>query len=234
MDKKLTVINNDDIEKAKINRADKAAKYNELWHRQFKHSISHAMEKNKDIEISEYPQHDLMKIALSGIKYVNSKSDVHYGSLKTNYTQSLGASQAVYELMDVIFMVCGYLTLRNFVNVFPIEKEYDGEKWESKDYFYTMKILSEMDWDKPVGRDNISNLLWDYQNDELRNAYIDYTCAASNIYKKQTGKSIAEKLCEDMDIGTYTINENLGIIQDNKTGKISKLNDKPSHLHVVK
>lgn len=50
----------------------------------------------------------------------------------------------------------------------------------------------------------------------------------------QTGKGILEKWCEDQGIGTYTINQEKGIIQDNQTGEIHKLSKKPSHLKIVK
>lgn len=236
MSEKFTVISNGNIEQEKANHAYKVAKLSQLWERQYNNSILQAMEKNKGVEISDYPQHDLMKIALSGIKFICSLRLVRRENdiLKTGYKRSLEESQAMFQLMDAIFAVCGYLTLRNFVTTFPIEKDFDGEKWECKDYFYTMEVLNEMNWDKPIGRDNISELLWDYQNHELRHAYVEYTSAMSDIYRSQTGKGIAEMWLEDMGVGTYTANNDLGIIQDNQTGKISKLSKKPSHLQIVK
>lgn len=236
MDKKFTVINNDDIEQLKVDRIQKVMRLNKIWERQYRNSLLQAIEKNKDIEIQDYPQHDLMKIALSGIKFICSLRDVKRENdlLKTGYKRSLEESQAMFQLMDSIFTICGCLTLQNFVTTFPIEKSYDGEKWEHKDYFYTMEVLKEMDWDKPIGRDNVSNLLWDYQNHELRHAYIEYTNAMSAIYRAQTGKGVAETWLEDMGIGTCTINEELGIIQDNQTGKISKICKNSSHLQIIK
>lgn len=236
MSEKFTVICNGNIEQEKANHAYKVARLSQLWERQYNNSVLQAMEKNKGVEISDYPQHDLMKIALSGIKFICSLRLVRRENdiLKTGYKRSLEESQAMFQLMDAIFAVCGYLTLRNFVTTFPIEKDFDGEKWECKDYFYTMEVLNEMNWDKPIGRDNISELLWDYQNHELRHAYVEYTSAMSDIYRSQTGKGIAETWLEDMGVGTYTVNNDLGIIQDNQTGKISKLSKKPSHLQIVK
>ena len=68
-------------------------------------------------------------------------------------------------MIDSIFGVLGCLTLRNFVTTFPVDKYYKGAKWEEKDYFYTMEVLKDMDWDKPIGRDKLSELLWDYENE---------------------------------------------------------------------
>lgn len=236
MSEKFTVINGENIEQEKANHAYKVARLSQLWERQYNNSILQAMEKNKGVEISDYPQYDLMKIALSGIKFICSLRLVRRENdiLKTGYKRSLEESQAMFQLIEAVFSICGYLTLRNFVTTFPIEKDFDGAKWECKDYFYTMEVLKDMDGDKPIGRDNISNLLWDYQNHELRHAYVEYTSAMSDIYRSQTGKGIAETWLEDMGVGTYTINDDLGIIRDNQTGEIKKLSKKPSHLQIVK
>lgn len=134
---------------------------------------------------------------------------------------------------DAIFTVCGCLTLRNFVITFPIDKTYDGDKWECKDYFYTMDVLSKMDWDKPIGRDELSELLWDYENADLRHAYVEFTTAMSAIYRVQTGKGIAEKFFEDRGVPVYTMDKETGIMKNNQTGDIIKLK-KVSHLQIVK
>lgn len=236
MNNKFTVINNENANQAKIEHAYKVAKLNKLWERQYDNAILQAMEKNKSLKVADYSQDDLIKIALSGIKFICSQRDVKRENkiLGTGYNQTLEISQSMYQLIDAIFMVCGHLTLRNFITTFPIKKDYNGEKWEVKDYFYTMEVLSEMDWDKPIGREQISELLWDYQNDDLRHAYIEYMGATSDIYRSQTGKGIMEQFCEENGIGTYTINQDLGIIRNNQTGEINKLSKKSSHLKIVK
>lgn len=55
----------------------------------------------------------------------------------------------------------------------------------------------------------------------------------SKLCQSQTGKSIAEQWCDDMGIGTYTVDKESGIIKDNQTGNITK-SKKNSHLHIVK
>ena len=90
-----------------------------------------------------------------------------------------------------------------------------------------------MDWDKPIGRDELSELLWDYENTDLRHAYVEYTTAASAIYRAQTGKGIAEKFCEDHGIATYTIDNETGIVKNQSDRRYYKSN-KTSHLQIVK
>lgn len=217
------------------NRIMRVLAFHDCWERQYHNAIYRVFEENKGKQIADYPQEDLMKIAFSGIKYVNSVREIRRENERvgTDYKQTLEESQAVFQLMDAIFTIMGYIKLKNLITTFPVKKEFDGEKWGCKDYLYTMDILSKMDMDKPIGRDNIADLLWDYENDDLRHAYVEFTCAMSVIYRSQTGKSMAEKFCEDNGIGTYSINNETGIIRDNQTGHTMKLK-KRSNIQIVK
>ena len=217
------------------NRIMRTIAIHDCWERQYHNSVLQTIEKNKGMKIADYPQDDLMKIALAGIKYINSIREIKRENARvgTDYVQTLEESQAAFQLIDAIFTVCGYLTLRNFVTTFPIDKTYDGAKWEEKDYFYTMDVLSKMDWDKPIGRDELSELLWDHMNADLRHAYIEYTNAMSAIYRAQTGKGIAETWLDDLGIPTYTMDRETGIMKNNQTGDIMKPK-KVSHLQIVK
>lgn len=237
MSNKFTVIEstNEDVSK-EMNHVYKIARLSELWERQWRNSLLQAAQKNKDIKlIADYPQADIMKIAFSGIKYICSWRDVERENkrLGTEYQQSLEEAQATFQLIDAIFTICGCLTLRNFVNTFPIDKTYDGAKWECKDYFNTMDVLSKMDWDKPIGRDELSELLWDYENADLRHVYVEFTTAMSAIYRAQTGKGLAEKFFEDRGVSTYTIDKETGVMKNNLTGDTMKPK-KVSHIHIVK
>lgn len=236
MDKNFTVIKPTETEyDEETKRVYRTALLNEAWERQYHNSVLQAMEKNKGIKVADYPQANLMKIALCGIKYICSIREVKRENdrLGTGYEPSLEEQKIRFQLIDAIFTVCGHLTLRNFVTTFPIDKDYDGHKWECKDYFYTMDVLSKMDWDKPIGRDELSELLWDYENADLRHAYIEFTTAMSAIYRSQTGKGIAEAWLDDMGIPSYTMNKETGIMINNQTGDIIKPK-KASHLHIVK
>lgn len=222
-------------DKENSNRIMRMIALHDCWKRQYHNSIIKALSDNKGKQIADYPQEDLMKIALSGIKYINLVRKIRRENERvgTDYKQSLEESQATFNLIDAIFTVMGYIKLKNLVITFPITKDFDGEKWECKDYFYTMDVLSKMDMDKPVGRDNLSDLLWDYENNDLRHAYVEFTCAMSAIYRSQTGKGIAEQFCNDIGITTYTINKETGVVMDNQTGQTTKLKSR-SNLQIVK
>lgn len=219
----------------KIDRVKKLITLHDCWQRQYHDAIYKAMSENKGKEIADYPQEDLMKIVLSGIKYINLVREIRRENERVgiDYRQSLEESQATFNLIDAIFTIMGYIKLKNLVITFPVTKDFDGDKWGCKDYFYTMDVLSEMDWDKPIGRDKMSDLLWDYQNNDLRSAYVEYMCVTSALYRAQTGKGIAEQWVEDVGLPTYDVDEDSGFIMDNQTGKVSKL-EKSSHIQIVK
>lgn len=235
MTNKFAVIEgNKDIED--VTRVKRVLFLFHAWERQYKSAVANAMRKNEDKKISEYSQHDLMKIAFAGIKYVNAICEIRRENARmgTDYKQSLEESKEMFNMIDAIFSVMGYITLKNLVITFPVEKDFDGHKWECKDYFYTMEELSKLDWDKPVGRDYISELLWDYENDDLRCAYMEYMTSMSAMHREQTGKGIMETWLEKQNIPSYTFNDEIGVMQNRQTGEITKISTKPSHLQIVK
>ena len=148
--------------------------------------------------------------------------------------RTLEQVNADFSLLECVKMLMGQLTPRELMSMFPIRKEYDGEKWGCKDYFYTIERLKDFDLDAPLGDKGLEYFLWCYWNDDLFAFYAVAFSIISNMYKAQTGEGILEKWCEDQGIGTYTINQEKGIIQDNQTGEIHKLSKKPSHLKIVK
>lgn len=235
MGNKFTVINSTEEDKnKKRDHLYRIARMSELWERQYYTALEKSCT-GRTGKISDLTQDELAKIGFAGIKYICSMRDVTRENMKLGIDKgrTLVEEQVRFTVIDSIFMVLGCLTLRNFVETFPIEKYYDGDKWEEKDYFSTIEVLSKMNWDKPIGRDELSELLWDYYNADLRHAYMEYTSAMSAIYKAQTGKGIMEKFFEDRGVPTYTMDKATGIMKNNQTGDIVKT-QKVSHIQIVK
>lgn len=91
------------------------------------------------------------------------------------------------RLMDHIELV----TPRQFIQWFPVSKEYDGERWESKDYFYTMAVINDAGIDKPI--EEGFHFLWDYQNKDTKNFLVNYTSIISEMRKRETGLSLMDE-----------------------------------------
>lgn len=234
MSDKFTVIESTDEDKKKeMDRINRVARLSELWQRQYYSTLEKSCT-GRTGKIKDLPQDELAKIGFAGIKYICSMRDVTRENRRLGIDESktLAEEQVRFTVIDGIFTILGCLTLRNFVTTFPIDKYYKGAKWEEKDYFSTMEVLKEMDWDKPIGRDQLSELLWDYDNEDLRHAYIEFTTAMSAMYKAQTDKGIMEQWCEDHGIETYTHDRETGIMKNNQTGDITKPK-KVSNIRVV-
>lgn len=73
-----------------------------------------------------------------------------------------------YAELSAIMQSIGMLTPKQLQQMFPISKEYDGDKYDMKDYYYTLHALEKAGMDKPIGTEmEAAHLLWDYQNTEI-------------------------------------------------------------------
>lgn len=219
---------------AELNRLTRTIKLHDMWNRQYHNTVSSMFEKYKSLD--DWSQDELMKVALCGVKYINYAIDIDAINhrLDSTYQTPFEVKQNSFNLIDGLFGIIGRIKLGNLIKIFPIDKTYDGDKWGSKDYFFTMDVLKEKGLDNAVGRDGVFDLMWDYENRDLREFTVFYMSCMSAMYKQQTGVGIAEKFCEDNGIGTYTIDKENGLLIDNQSGEIAKLSNKPSFMQIVK
>lgn len=214
-------------------------KYADIWAKYYQRELLKGQKEYT--ENGELSHEQAIKLAFIGVKYVISLLNVDrqdeklYKADGKTYEQSEEVKQNFFNYIDSVYDFIGLLTIRDMVTMFPIKKDYDGEKYQSKDYFYTMEVLSKMDWAKPIGRKNVFSLMWDYQNEDLYRITIEYMIAISDLHRKQTGMGLADEFAEMFDIPSYSINEDTGLIQDNQTGEIVKMDaKKPSHIKMIK
>lgn len=232
MDKFTITTGNKDT--AELNRLTRVIALHDMWNRQYHNTVSSMFQKYKSID--EWSQEELMKVALCGVKYINSaiEIDAINHRLDSTYQTSFEVKQNSFNLIDGLFGIIGRIKLNNLIKVFPIDKEYDGDKYGCKDYFFTMNALKEKGLDNAVGCDEVFDLMWDYENRDLREVTVFYMSCMSAMYERQTGVGIAEKFCEDNGIGTYTMDKENGLLIDNQSGEIAKMSNKPSFMSVVK
>lgn len=82
--------------------------------------------------------------------------------------------------------------IKDFLNIYPIKKEYDGDKYEMKDYYsskqYIDTLLSVTD---TFDEDNIAEFLMETQLDEVlfEQAAVSMMMGVSYQYKKLKGVS---------------------------------------------
>ena len=206
----------------------------DMWCRQYHNTVSSIFQKHKSID--DWSQDELMKVALCGVKYINYVADIERENqrLDSSYNTPFAVKEAGFNMIDTLFGIIGRIKLNNLIKIFPIDKEYDGDKCGCKDYFFTMDVLKEKGLDNAVGRDDVFDLMWDYENRDLREFTVFYMSCMSAMYKQQSGVSFAEKFCEDNGIGTYTMDRENGLVIDNQSGEIAKVSKKPSFMQIVK
>src|SRR5699024_1205083 len=116
-------------------------------------------------------------------------------SNKENAEERLSLYRFVSDLIDRI-------TPRQLINIFPITKDYDGHKYEMKDYFYAMDKCKEYGLDKPIG--DSFDFLWDYCNRDIGSFVVNYLSTLSDVTKRTTGQGLMETYLAEAGIPTYT------------------------------
>lgn len=123
-------------------------------------ALERFMEKYENKIIPENLQRDeLKKYVFLGVKYI--------GKSRYSHNKNMNAEQE-YKKIESIMAAIKLMTPRELTQMFPIAKEYDGDKYESKDYFYTMDAIENIGIDSALGtHENVINLLWDYTNHDI-------------------------------------------------------------------
>ena len=114
---------------------------------------------------------------------------------KENAEERLSLYRFVSDLIDRI-------TPRQLINIFPIAKDYDGNKYEMKDYFYTMDKCKKHGLDNPI--ENSFEFLWDYHNEYTGGFVVKYLSTLSDMNRAMTGQGLMETYLAEAEIPTYT------------------------------
>lgn len=100
----------------------------------------------------------------------------------------------VYQEFQRTLDLMTLITPKQFLTMFPIKKEFDGQKYECKDYFHTQEYLATIDLDKPISEP--FEFLWEYWNSDTARFLMNVMGAMSDVRKGQTGKGIMEEFLE--------------------------------------
>lgn len=112
------------------------------------------------IDLEHMSREDLLKYVYLSVEYCGK------GRRRLAQDKTKSGIRREYEEASMIGKAVGMLTPVELQQMFPVRKEYKGERYAEKDYFYTMERLKALDPDKPLG-DKISGILWDYLNHDI-------------------------------------------------------------------
>ena len=117
------------------------------------------------------------------------------------------------------------MTPHQFMQMFPIDKTYDCERWESKDYFTTKEMCFQRGFDSPIG--DAFTFLWDYCNPYTR-CFLSGVLKAVDQERRLDGKpSMLESFFEEQGIGIpayrrFEAPNGKAYFQNTKTGEFLK------------
>ena len=131
---------------------------------------------------------------LYGIRLLGSKEAVER-------LNPYGAYLASMEICDWV----SELTPRQFAQMFPIKKVYDGARRGVKDYFWTVQMIEDRSWDTPIG--DAMGFLWDYMNEHVLDFMVNIMIWASAIRRARGEEGIAEEFSEAFNIRPWLMLE---------------------------
>lgn len=136
----------------------------------------------------------LYKIIFYSIKAVNSRPKKEY--------MTLDLAKQYFEFSNIALAAMKNITPKEFLQIFPLNKNYDGDKYECKDYFYSMNYIKEHGIDNPIG--DGMNFLWEYYNMEIRHFLVNTMSIMDRIRNLQGYGSAGEEFMADRGIKPMT------------------------------
>lgn len=170
-------------------------------------------ELHKEVTTIQEIRDNLKQIVYYSVKYINQKDR---RDLQFTWEQAELEFSLICQIKDTMKK----LTLDEFINIFPIPKEYDGEKYGVKDYYYAIKTFGEYNYDEPIG-ENLEEILWDTMNLDIF-TFNAYLLSVMSVLRRFQGKrGLMEEFLDEQGVETYTLNESSGkkYLQSNRTGK---------------
>jgi len=135
----------------------------------------------------ELTSDDYSRLVFYGINMLNTDKNesLEFGDLKKRFFQ-----------YQTIHRVISNLTPRQFEAIFPITKDYDGDRFGRKDYFSTMKMIEKIGRDNPIG-DNVEKFLFDYHNWHVTHFVVNEMSTLSSLNRIKGGKGLMEQFTDE-------------------------------------
>lgn len=123
----------------------------------------------RDLKLERYKANFYNCMDVANSDELNASKLIYYG------VHYLGSRKYVFnpltlehefDCFNLILSVIDTITPRELMDIIPIDKKYDGHKWESKDYYTTMDAMREFGMDRQIGtaEGQAFDFLWDYMS----------------------------------------------------------------------
>lgn len=146
------------------------------------------------------------------------------------------AEETLMECFKTVGMIAT-LTPGQLMQVFPVDKDYDGEKWQTKDYFYTMERIEKIGLDNVIGEDRVDGFITEYHNNDVMHLSLNTISVIDRIRAFDGLPSMMEQFMADQGVCGHTYYEEEGIMIDHN-GKVLKVQKPkrrvPKYIKVLK
>lgn len=123
--------------------------------------------------------------------------------------------------LECVDCLTSCLTPSLFNQIFPIKKDYNGQKWGIKDYFSTKNYIEEeIGWDNQIK--NGLEFLYEYDNDDVLQASLVTMDVINSISRRQTGESVFERFAKENGIQLYTVDNDGNTEPYNPNSKLTE------------
>lgn len=164
------------------------------------------------------------QVIFYGVKLINEMPKA-----KT-YDDELAIFQTISVLKDLIKQ----LTPIEFMNMFPVEKDFKGYKYEMKDYYSSMEYVNTLDLNKPLG-DNVLMLLGEYMNRDTHRFFVKSVINLSHLRQYDGHLDMFEEFMAAQGMETpNTFKNNKGEAMYIRNGKPQAIGFKTNKLELVK
>ena len=116
-----------------------------------------------------------------------------------NRNLSAEGAYSRFWLIESIKASIGKLTPQELMQMFPVKKVYDGERWEVKDYFFTMDVLRQHGLDKPLG-EAVNEILWDYMNRSIMDFVVASLAVMDELRRHNGEKNMFQEFMDEQGI----------------------------------
>ena len=145
-------------------------KYNQKYPLYLRAYIRVLKQHMQELEEEREEKETLLKVVFYGIKTALLEPK------PTSYKESIVEFQTISALKQII----AKLTPNEFMNMFPVEKDFKGYKYEMKDYYSSMEYVNTLDLNKPIG-DNVLMLLGEYMNKDIHRFFVKSVINLSHL-----------------------------------------------------
>ena len=132
-----------------------------------------------------------------------------------------------YLYGELAFQYGNFVTPKEIMECFPITKDYNGEKYECKDFFNVSKEIEKYPINEMLG-DNLIEFLWDYYNSTLCCFLASHLTSFDYALMKENKQGLLETTFEflGVQIDKYVINERKNVIINTRTKEEFPIVDK--------